>query len=281
MHNVIRLIAPSPGGFPAVRASVVLLHGLGDSGEGWTGGAQMLASLLPFGVEIVLPTAATIPVTLNGGMPMPAWYDLKGLGSSRDMETCDGIDDSAAIVDGLIKWSAKPRAAPRDGHELCDVDESRGSDNDSGDTSTAALPVVLAGFSQGGALSLYTGLRTPSLAGIICMSGYLPRPGDFTNFPKSGAKRPPPVRMFHGKADEMVRHEWGLQTEAKLRELGVRDLTLTSYDTLGHSVDMEELNDVAKAIEGMLQLGDLEEEMEEGDGEDEGADEVWQDGTKL
>ena len=251
--SVIRILSPCAG-TPAVRATVVLLHGLGDSGEGWRGGAQMLASLLPFGVEIVLPTAPTRPVTLNGGMPMPAWYDLKGLGSSRDLETCDGIDESAATVDDLLRWAAVPRAPPADGSAeevVCAA----------GDDSTAeALPVVLAGFSQGGALSLYKGLRTPSLAGVVCMSGYLPLASSFAPFPKSGAKRPPPVRMFHGAVDEVVRHEWGLQTEAKLRELGVRDLKFTTYDTLGHSVDMEELHDVSSAIGAMLALPDLDDD---------------------
>ena len=255
--RVIRILSPSTGR-AAVRATVVLLHGLGDSGEGWRGGAQMLASLLPFGVEIVLPTAPTRPVTLNMGMPMPAWYDLKGLGSSRDLETCDGIDESAATVDELLRWAAVPRAPPADGTAEEVVCAAAG-----GDSTAEALPVVLAGFSQGGALSLYKGLRTPSLAGVVCMSGYLPLASSFAAFPKSGAKRPPPVRMFHGAVDEVVRHEWGLQTEAKLRELGVRDLKFTTYDTLGHSVDMEELHDVSTAIGAMLALTDLEEEEDD------------------
>ena len=123
--------------------------------------------------------------------------------------------------------------------------------------SETKLPVVLAGFSQGGALSLYQGLQTPSLSGIVCMSGYLPLAKSFAPFVEvNGRVSAPPVRMFHGQIDEVVKHEWGLKTLAALRKLGVHDVQFKTYPLLGHSVDMEELRDVADAITEMIDLDD-------------------------
>ena len=180
----MKIIRLSRSGSRVVRATVVLLHGLGDSGDGWRGGGDALVSLLPAGVEVVLPTAPVRPVTLNMGMRMNAWYDLKDLSESRDHESCEGIDDSAAMVGDLLTWAARPRRSLPPGESIDDVSATADDANSSSCRSTVdetRLPIVLAGFSQGGALSLYKGLRVPELLkGIIVMSGYLPLAHSFS-----------------------------------------------------------------------------------------------------
>lgn len=130
----------------------MFLHGLGDTCHGWDDFVQYIRPRFP-NTRFILPTAPHQPVTLNMGMMMPSWYDIKGSGD-RDKETCEGIDDSKKIVDDILASEFAKGIAP-------------------GST-------VVGGFSQGGALSLWTGLQRADtdapLAGVLCMSGYLPHP---------------------------------------------------------------------------------------------------------
>ena len=103
---------------------VIFLHGLGDTAEGWLHGAHFLAASLPQ-TRFLLPTAPIQPVSLNGGMAMPSWYDIRGLGERAD-EPCDGIEESRKTVEGLIQEQL-----------------------DAGMTSER---IILAGFSQGGGI---------------------------------------------------------------------------------------------------------------------------------
>ena len=105
-------------------------------------------------VKFVLPTAPKQPVTMNMGMSMPSWYDIVGL-DERSNENCAGIDTSVKTLQDILK-------AEHDNHGL------------------PYNRMVLAGFSQGGALSLYTGLQfTDTLAGVVVLSGYLPQAKQF------------------------------------------------------------------------------------------------------
>jgi lysophospholipase-2 len=114
-------------------ATVVLMHGLGDSADGLSDLGDMFVRSYPH-IKFILPTAEQRPVTLNGGMRMNAWYDIVGL-DDRAAESCDGIVESVERVRGLLMKEA-----------------------------ALGLPfhrMALAGFSQGGAMSLYTGLQLP------------------------------------------------------------------------------------------------------------------------
>merc|ERR1711920_752440 len=113
-------------------------------GNGFAPVCHSLAIQMPH-MRFVCPTAPTQPVTLNGGMPMPSWYDIVGL-DDRAPEDCVGIEDSRQSVLRMLEQEAKDI-----GYDRC----------------------VLAGFSQGGAMSLYVGLQLSNrLGGIIAMSGY-------------------------------------------------------------------------------------------------------------
>lgn len=157
--------APAP-------ASLIFMHGLGDTAQGWFTQFKGLQSFFPH-VNLVFPTAPNLPITMAGGERMPAWYDIVGL-SSRDLEHCEGIKKSDASIRALIQ---------REIH-----------------AGIPASRIILAGFSQGGAMALYCGLQyEQQLAGLICASGYLPTPKkipvNFTNLP---------VLICHGQADDVV-----------------------------------------------------------------------------
>jgi predicted esterase len=193
-------------------ATVIFLHGLGDTAKGWADAMHWMAKSMPW-VKFVLPTAGHMPITMNMGASMPAWYDIEGL-QERSMETCEGIEESSTIVKGLVEA------------ELSD--------------GMAANRIIVAGFSQGGAMSLYTGLQldmsTP-LAGVLCMSGYLPNPHPFT---PSAAALKTPVCMCHGALDPMVRLSWATDAKEVLESRAIA-VEWNVFDDLQHSAHMEEL----------------------------------------
>jgi lysophospholipase II len=131
---------------------------------------QMLAKRFPY-LKIVLPTAPTQRVTMNMGMAMPSWYDITGL-DERSNENCAGIHDSRKTIEAILE-------AEHTGNQL------------------AYSRMVLMGFSQGGALSLFTGYQlSQKLAGIVALSAYLPAASQFTIIHPDT-----PVLHCHGTAD--------------------------------------------------------------------------------
>jgi len=133
---------------PNPEVSVIWMHGLGDSGEGWAPIVNELdLSGLP-GIRFIFPHANTMPVTINGGYVMRSWYDIvhTDLGRQEDEK---GLRESQILVDALIEREIA-RGVP-------------------------AHRIVLGGFSQGCAMTLQAGLRFPKkLAGLMCLSGYVP-----------------------------------------------------------------------------------------------------------
>ena len=155
VHRHDGTITVSPKDEAAQSALVVISHGLGDSAEGFADVAEMLATQMPY-CKFILPTAPVQPVTLNGGMRMNSWYDIIGL-DERSNEECKGIEESRARLVNILKTE----------HEQSGLPYQR---------------MTLAGFSQGGALSLYTGLQLDveqKLAGVCVLSGYLPHAQQF------------------------------------------------------------------------------------------------------
>lgn len=171
-------------------AAVVLTHGLGDTAFGWADTAIEISQHFPH-VIFKLPTAPISPVTINGGMPMPSWYDIESLGGDRTLEKCAGIDKSKERIETII-----------DEFKSMEIPTNR---------------IVLAGFSQGAALSLFTGLNYPeTLAGIVAMSGYMPLPGAIKHNENSIKT---PIRFYHGYDDEVV--PFIMATDANDRAKGV------------------------------------------------------------
>ena len=162
---------------PNPTASIIILHGLGADGNDFVPVAQEfdLTSIGP--VRFVFPHGPTRPVTINGGYVMRAWYDILGTDLARREDEA-GLRASQALVDALI---AKERARG--------VNASR---------------IVLAGFSQGCAMTLMTGLRhAERLAGLLGMSGYLPLAAT-TAAERSAANADVPIFLAHGSADPVI-----------------------------------------------------------------------------
>jgi len=160
---------------PNPTASVIVLHGLGADGNDFVPIAQELDLSSIGAVRFVFPHSPTRPVTINGGYVMPAWYDILGPGRPEDAA---GLRASQALVDALIATEC-----------------ARG---------VKASRIVLAGFSQGCAMTFMTGLRHGErLAGLLGMSGYLPL-AELTAAERSAANAGVPIFQAHGSADEMI-----------------------------------------------------------------------------
>lgn len=160
-------------------ASIIVLHGLGADGNDFVPLARELDLSAVGPVRYVFPHAPTRPVTVNNGMVMRAWYDILSLGTGVDRrEDAAGLRASQAAVEALIT-----------------------RENERGIPSER---IVLAGFSQGCAMSLMTGLRHPQrLAGLVGLSGYLPL-ADQTVAERHAANAETPVFLVHGQHDPVI-----------------------------------------------------------------------------
>jgi phospholipase/carboxylesterase len=163
---------------PGPRAAIIVLHGLGADGNDFVPVADELDLGAVGPVRFVFPHAPTRPVTINGGYVMRAWYDILGLDSHQPREDEAGLRGSQAQVEALI---AREKA--------------RG---------IAAGRIVLAGFSQGCAMTLMTGLRHGErLAGLVGLSGYLPLAAK-AEAERDAANRDTPIFLAHGSGDPVI-----------------------------------------------------------------------------
>jgi predicted esterase len=146
---------------------------------------------------------------------MPSWYDIKSLSAHRELETCEGIAESEAAVRALAAGAGVP-----------------------------ASRVALVGFSQGGALTLYTALRAPGapFAAAAVLSGYMPLPGQIAPSPAVLAETP--LLLCHGDRDAVVPLAYGRDAAERARALGVAALTFKTYAGMGHGAGDEELRDL-------------------------------------
>jgi phospholipase/carboxylesterase len=207
----------------AVDASIIWMHGLGADGRDFLPLAQEL-DLSPVAVvRYVFPNAPVIPVTINGGMPMPAWYDIRAADLVRREDEA-GLRRSCAEITALI-----------------DREVQRG---------VPAQRIVLAGFSQGCAMALMAGLRYPAtLAGIMGLSGYLPL-AETTAAEHSPASLHTPVWLAHGEHDGIVPMARAESSAALLRGLG-HTVAWSQYP-MEHSVCPAEVRDIEAWLRQVL-----------------------------
>ena len=196
-------------------AAVIWLHGLGADGHDFEPVVPELRLPPAKPVRFVFPHAPVRPVTINGGMRMRAWYDILQLGGGPEDEA--GIRASQGLLEGLI---AKQKE--------CGI---------------AADRIVLAGFSQGGAIALQTGLRSPErLAGVIALSTYLPLSAALMA-EQSDASRGIPLFMAHGQHDDLIPIERALTSREQLAQLGC---AVEWHDyPMPHAVCAEEIAHIA------------------------------------
>ncbi len=216
------MTSPSTPLLPTVQIStgdspqlaIIWLHGLGADGHDFEPIVPELD--LPFPARFVFPHAPVRPITVNGGMEMRGWYDILGFGVSVRQDAA-GIRASAAAVTRLI-----------------DREIERG---------LTASQIVLAGFSQGGAIALHTALREPrSLAGVLALSTYLPL-GDSLAAERSAASAGVPIFMAHGSGDPLLPLALGEGSRRTLEGLGY-SVDWHVYP-MQHSVCAEEIAAIA------------------------------------
>ena len=198
-------------------AAVIWLHNLGASGHDFEPIVPELRLPESLAVRFVFPHAPELPVTLNGGMVMPAWYDITALDLERQLDEKQLLQSAQWTVD------------------LIERERARGIDS---------RRIMVAGFSQGGAVAWHVALTFPQpLAGLMALSTYFATA--HITVP-SDANHDLPVHIFHGSNDPMVPEALGQRAAQQLRAWGCQP----DYSTypMGHEVCLEEVRDIAAFI---------------------------------
>ncbi len=208
---------------PNPTAAVIWLHGLGADGNDFAGLVPELDLAGCPSIRFIFPHAPSIPVTLNGGYVMPAWYDILGSELQR-REDAGGIRHSALAIEALIAAQVE--------------------------NGIKASHIVLAGFSQGCAMVLHTGLRHKErLAGIMALSGYLPL-ADTVAAERSPANLATPIFMAHGVQDPMIILSRAEASRDALAHLGCA-VQWHTYP-MPHSVHPLEIADISRFLKSVL-----------------------------
>lgn len=204
---------------PDPRFTVIWMHGLGADANDFMPAVPALSLGSERSIRFIFPNAPQRPVTINGGMVMRAWFDVFGVDMDSHVDE-QGVRDSAAAIEQLI------------GNEI-----ERG---------VPASRIMLAGFSQGGAVALFCSLRFPQrLAGVIALSTCLPARGR-VDIEASEENRRASIFMAHGESDPVLPFSLGEQSRDWLRESGY-DVQWNSY-SMEHSVVPQELRDIREYL---------------------------------
>jgi phospholipase/carboxylesterase len=205
--------------------SIIWLHGLGANGHDFEPIVPELQLPASANIRFIFPHAPQQPVTINSGVVMPAWYDIVSPDFAQQ-EDETGIRQSQRHIDALIER-----------------ENTRG---------IATENIIIAGFSQGGAIALQTGLRYPQrLAGVMALSSYLP----LVQSLRVEASRPNqdlPIFMAHGSHDPVVPLTLGEDSRHYLQQFGYALEWNTYY--MEHSVCPEEIDDIGRWLRQVFQL---------------------------
>ncbi|KAL2020997.1 hypothetical protein VTK56DRAFT_7771 [Thermocarpiscus australiensis] len=213
--------------FPATArhtATVIFAHGLGDTGHGWAMAVENWRRRQRLDeVKFILPHAPAIHITCNLGMRMPGWFDIHTIDGTA--EALRRNEDEASILRSQAYF-----------HELIQKEIDSGIPPDR---------IVIGGFSQGGAMSIFSGLTAKvKLAGIVALSSWLVLSLKFSELvPKPEVNKETPVFMAHGDSDQVVNFELGKMSYDLLKGMGY-NVTLKVYEGMDHLACLEELDDV-------------------------------------
>lgn len=198
-------------------AAVIWLHGLGASGHDFEPVVPELGLPEDAAVRFIFPHAPNLPVTINGGMSMPAWYDIKAMDIDRVVDT-EQLRASADAVAKLVERE-KEKGVPAD-------------------------RIIIAGFSQGGAVAYELGLSYPErFGGILALSTYF---ATADTIQPSKANADVPISVYHGTFDPMVPESLGVRSVETLKDMGYDPSYLTF--PMEHSVCLEEIQDIGRFI---------------------------------
>ena len=198
-------------------AAVIWLHGLGASGHDFEPVVPELGLPEDTAVRFIFPHAPNLPVTINGGMSMPAWYDIKAMDIDRVVDT-EQLRASADAVAKLVEQQKQKGIPPE--------------------------RIIIAGFSQGGAVAYELGLSYPErFGGVLALSTYF---ATADTVERSEANADVPISVYHGTFDPMVPESLGVRSVETLKEMGYDP----SYQTfpMEHSVCLEEIQDIGRFI---------------------------------
>jgi len=203
--------------------AIIWLHGLGASANDFPPVVEHLGLHNSPSIRFIFPQAPDRPISINNGYVMPGWYDIKGL-DMKDKQDREGIEQSRTIVENIIE-----------------------------DQIAKGIPannIILAGFSQGGAVSYYTALRTEHrLAGVLAMSTYLVFP-DESQAEQSGINKAIPVFASHGTQDTVVPVGLGEQSAQTISSLGYT-VTWKTYP-MEHEVAMAQIKDIGRWVNAVF-----------------------------
>ncbi|BDU44878.1 alpha/beta hydrolase [Vibrio nigripulchritudo] len=204
-------------------ASVIWLHGLGSNGHDFEAILPELKLPEDAPVRFIFPHSPSIPVTINGGMVMPAWYDILEMGAGRKLNAQQLIDSADQVI------------------ELVRQERSRGIASDR---------IILAGFSQGGAVAYQAALSYDEpLAGLLALSTYFPT-SDSIEY--SDANKQIPIEIMHGSYDPVVLPAMGEDAKKDLTEAGYQPNWRTY--PMEHQVCMPQIKDIAEWLTHTLKL---------------------------
>lgn len=215
------------------RSAIIFLHGLGDSGDGWSWFPQVMkqTGLLQSQEEtnFVFPNAPEIPITVNGGYRMPGWFDIYQFGGNSDRQDKQGFLKTCDLVKSLIKEQTEKHNIP-------------------------AERIIIGGFSQGAAISMAVlAMLNYKIGGLVALSGFCPvveTVRDATD--ANGANFNTPVFQGHGSADDLIQCSFGQQTSEFYKGLGFTNWSFNVYPGVGHSTNEKELVDVIRFISLVL-----------------------------
>jgi phospholipase/carboxylesterase len=207
--------------FTPVTASIIWLHGLGADGNDFASLVPQLSLPEGYGIRFVFPHAPSIPVTINNGYVMPAWYDILSFDVDRELDE-EQLVESAGRIQALI-----------------DREIERGVDS---------RRIIVAGFSQGGAVAYQAALSYPEpLGGILALSSYFATAYQVRINPNNSRL---PILICHGTHDSIVPEILGLRSQATLQSLGFNPLYRTY--SIDHGVCTEEVADISAWIKKTL-----------------------------
>ncbi|RCK65269.1 Acyl-protein thioesterase 1 [Candida viswanathii] len=212
------------------KAALIFIHGLGDTGQGWSWLPQLIvqSKLITTPINYVFPNAPEIPITVNNGFRMPAWFDIYEFGNPNAKQDVEGFFKSCDILKSLVKQQIEEFNIPPE-------------------------KIIIGGFSQGAAISLATtAIMDTKIGGCIALSGFCPVRKE-VQAKKLSANFDTPIFEGHGTADPVINYDYGKLTSEFYKELGFKDLRFHTYPGVAHSASDEELIDVVRFIKQVLE----------------------------
>jgi len=204
------------------KASIIWLHGLGADGHDFEPIVPDLNLPSKLGIRLIFPNAPIRQITINNNLKMRGWYDIKS-NNLYEIEDIKSIIESSNLV-----------------HKYIDVETEKGIKSDK---------IIVAGFSQGGAIALHSGTRYPSkLAGILALSAYLPMPKNLEK--EAFRNKEVPILMMHGTNDNIISVDQSRSSSQKLIENGYR-IEFHEYP-MGHEICSEEISRIGNWIKNQL-----------------------------